>query len=109
MSDLGKVMMYNLELSRELYSEVERRKFYIGYEQANADLTRAEELLWAHRRRKQNAWRFWMRQDPEWRMQYAELESQFCRAHDRLRQMANDYPLLAGLYRFKHRPLTGTP
>jgi len=108
MSDVGKVMMYNLELSRELYSEVERRKFYVGYEQARADLAEAEELLWAHMRRKRNSWKFWKCQDPEWRAQLTALKSQFVKERDRVRRMANEYPLLADLYRFKKRPLRET-
>lgn len=108
MSELGKVMMYNLELSRELYSEVERRKFYVGYEHARTDFLEVEQMLRAHRRRKKDAWKFWKRQDPEWQKQHAALTSQRYEAHDKLRQMANDYPLLAGLYRFKYRPLRGS-
>ena len=109
MSDVGKIMMYNLELSRELYSELERRKFYVGYEEARADLAEAEELLSSHRRRKPTPfWKFWQRQDPEWRQQHAVLKSNFHNEFERTRRMANEYPLLADLYRFKKRPLRET-
>ncbi|WP_432780655.1 hypothetical protein QZH44_29800 (plasmid) [Pseudomonas corrugata] len=97
--------MANLELSRELYSDNQRKQFYADFQAAlNAEKTSFRALK-AHWRNGPAWWEFWKRAPSEWKQAERRLVDGYSQACKTLRDLKESYPLLVDVFYRKHQPL----
>lgn len=105
MSESSNSAMVNLELSRELYSDDQRKQFYAEFQAAlNAEKT-SFRTLEAHWRNNPARWKFWKRPPSDWRLAEKRLKDGYIQACTTLRDLKESYPLLVDVFYYKHQPL----
>lgn len=97
--------MVNLELSRELYSDDQRKQFYSEFQAAlNAERS-AYRAFNRHLRTNPAKWKFWKRAPLEWKQTEKRLADEYIQACLTLNKLKKSYPLLVDVFYYKHEPL----
>ncbi|MEG0869474.1 MAG: hypothetical protein RSG77_20855 [Hafnia sp.] len=100
-----KAALVNLELSRELYTDDQRKQFFAEFQAAIDARLAAFKAIKAHRRNKPDKWKIWKRSPAEWRQASAKLKQAYSQECWTLIHLKNSHPLLVKIFSYKTEPL----
>nr|WP_192963313.1 hypothetical protein [Pseudomonas fluorescens]CEK42116.1 hypothetical protein PQBR57_0163 [Pseudomonas fluorescens SBW25] len=98
-------MAINLDLGRELYTEVQRKTFYVEYAEALSAVQSAFKKITEHEEVDPTGWKFWKRRPADWTKENDVLYSEYRTARFAVNELERAHPLLATIYAHKGNPL----
>jgi len=103
MSKLATAAMTNLELSRELYTEDQRRQFYADYQAARYAAAASNDACIKHANLR--GWKLWKGPTADWKEKNEQLLKSYRQAHITVKTMEQEHPLLVQVYMHKRNPI----
>ena len=103
MSEVATAAMTNLELSRELYTEDQRRQFYADYQAARNAEAASNDAFIKHANLR--GWKLWKGPTADWKETNEQLVKSYRQARITVKAMEQGHPLLVKVYMHKGYPI----